>query len=33
LIVLTRRPGLTPNLAHQAVADAIMAQATVPARA
>jgi len=31
LIVLTMRPGLTPNLAHQAVADAIMAKAPAPA--
>jgi hypothetical protein len=27
LIVLTMRPGLTPNLAHRAVVDAIMASA------
>ena len=32
LIVLTMRPGLTPNLAHQAVADAIMAKAPPSAR-
>jgi hypothetical protein len=31
LIVLTMRPGLTLNLAHQAVADAIMAKASPPA--